>query len=108
MRFTFGRDMKSATIDLTTVTGWESFHELFARSFDFPAYYGRNMDAWIDCMEDFAIDGSCLRLDLKGMMPLKSRFPEIYDAINECSAFINYRSAESGGEAIIALCYGNN
>src|SRR6187402_1401441 len=99
--------MKSAIIDLTAVTGWESFHELFIRSFDFPDYFGGNMDAWIDCMEDFAIGESCLRLDLKGMMSLKARLPEIYEAINECSAFINYRSAESGGESVIALCYGN-
>jgi RNAse (barnase) inhibitor barstar len=101
--------MKIATIDLSSVTSWESFHELFARSFDFPSYYGRNMDAWIDCMEDFAIAGEdCLRLDLKGMIPLKDRSPEIYEAINECAAFINYRSAEAGGESVIALCYGND
>jgi|JI6StandDraft_1071083.scaffolds.fasta_scaffold97890_3 RNAse (barnase) inhibitor barstar len=99
--------MKIATIDLTTVTGWESFHELFAQSFDFPDYYGRNMDAWIDCMEDFAVGESALRLDLKGMKALKSRCPEIYNALNECSAFINYREAQSGGGSIIALCYGN-
>ena len=100
--------MKTSTIDLTEVSSWEAFHDLFAKSFSFPAYYGRNMDAWIDCMEDFAIAGECLRLDLTGMNALKARCPEIYEAINECSAFINYRSAKSGGESIIALCYSNN
>jgi RNAse (barnase) inhibitor barstar len=95
--------MKSATIDLTTVTGWESFHELFAQSFDFPAYYGRNMDAWIDCMEDLAIEGSGLRLDLKGMKPLKARCPEIYDAINECSAFIRADSSSTPARWLPAL-----
>ena len=60
-------------------------------------------------LEDFAIAGEgCLRLDFKGMIPLKDRSPEIYEAINECAAFINYRSAEAGGESVIALCYGND
>lgn len=99
--------MKIATIDLTAVNGWESFHDLFARSFAFPDYYGRNMDAWIDCMEDFVIEEGRLRLDLIGMMALKSRCPEIYDALNECSAMINDRAADNGGDSIIALCYGN-
>ena len=75
--------------------------------FHFP-HTGRNMNAWIDCMEDFAIGEGGLRLDLKGMMELKTRCPEIYEALNECAAFINYRSAESGGESFLALCYGDN
>jgi len=99
--------MKNATIDLATVTGWESFHELFAQSFAFPSYYGRNMNAWIDCMEDFAIEGGSLRLDLKGMTALKTRCPETYEALNECAAFINHRAVESGDESFIAICYGN-
>jgi RNAse (barnase) inhibitor barstar len=81
--------MKIATIDLSEVTGWESFHDLFVRTFRFPDHYGRNLNAWIDCMEDYAIGEECLRLYLKGMRPLKVRCPEIYEALNECSAFIN-------------------
>ncbi len=26
------------------------FHETFAREFGFPSFYGKNMNAWIDCM----------------------------------------------------------
>ncbi|WP_306016584.1 barstar family protein [Oceanicaulis sp. MMSF_3324] len=29
---------------------WASFHEACAKKFGFPDYYGRNRDAWIDCM----------------------------------------------------------
>lgn len=32
------------------IVGWESFHDVFAETLGFPAFYGRNMDAWIDCM----------------------------------------------------------
>jgi hypothetical protein len=37
-------------IDTRLITDWASFHDVFARSFGFPDYYGRNMDAWNDCM----------------------------------------------------------
>ena len=29
---------------------WETFHDVCAETFGFPDYYGRNMNAWIDCM----------------------------------------------------------
>ena len=32
---------------------WERFHDFFANTFEFPGYYGRNMDAWNDCMSDY-------------------------------------------------------
>lgn len=98
--------MKSTSIDLSSVNDWSSFHDLFERAFAFPRYYGRNMNAWIDCMEECAIGDSSLRLDLRGMDALKIRCPDIYEAINECCAFINYRSSELGRESIIALSYG--
>src|SRR5688572_7987636 len=37
-------------IDTQRITDWKSFHNLFAEVFGFPGFYGRNMDAWIDCM----------------------------------------------------------
>jgi Barstar (barnase inhibitor) len=40
--------MITKTINLSTVACWEDFHDLFAREFSFPSYYGRNMDAWIE------------------------------------------------------------
>ena len=100
--------VKRVRIDLASITSGETFHDFFAQRFNFPSYYGRSMDAWIDCMEDFAIGEDFLVLDLEGMLSLKARCPEIYEAINECSAFINYRAVESGGGAGIALCCGNS
>jgi RNAse (barnase) inhibitor barstar len=34
-------------VDLTEVRSWDDFHDAFARALGFPAFYGRNMDAWI-------------------------------------------------------------
>ncbi|MDE1162311.1 MAG: barstar family protein [Acidobacteriaceae bacterium] len=38
------------SLDCKNIRDWESFHSEFAQVFGFPAFYGRNMDAWIDCM----------------------------------------------------------
>ncbi|WP_198291405.1 barstar family protein [Methyloversatilis discipulorum] len=38
-----------AKIECDRITDWPSFHDEFNRVFQFPAFYGRNMNAWIDC-----------------------------------------------------------
>ena len=38
------------TIAADQITDWESFHSVFQKILGFPEFYGRNMDAWIDCM----------------------------------------------------------
>ena len=37
-------------IDGGRIVDWSSFHAVFAEGMGFPEFYGRNMDAWIDCM----------------------------------------------------------
>ena len=37
-------------IDTARIRDWDSFHGVFAEAFGFPDFYGRNMDAWIDCL----------------------------------------------------------
>ncbi len=32
------------------ITDWDTFHDAFAATLGFPGFYGRNMDAWIDCV----------------------------------------------------------
>jgi Barstar (barnase inhibitor) len=39
-----------ATLDGRKITDWKSFHDECAAIFGFPVFYGRNMDAWIDCL----------------------------------------------------------
>ena len=36
--------------DCNNIRDWDSFHEEFARVYGFPDFYGRNMNAWIDCL----------------------------------------------------------
>lgn len=94
--------MKKHVIDGASITDWESFHDTFAQEFAFPGYYGRNMDAWNDCMSD--IEGP-ISLLIENAGVLKEKNPEIFEALAECTAFVNWRFTDEGGEPIIALSY---
>lgn len=53
----------SVVLDGTKLTTWEEFHDEYATTFGFPAFYGRNRDAWIDCLTD--IDGGLTHADFQ-------------------------------------------
>jgi len=38
------------TIPTHRITDWDSFHDVFAEILGLPGFYGRNMNAWIDCL----------------------------------------------------------
>jgi len=44
---------QSARIETKKITDWDSFYSVFAEAMCFPNFYGRNMNAWIDCMTYF-------------------------------------------------------
>ncbi len=37
-------------IDFRIIKDWNTFHEVFAEVMGFPDFYGKNNNAWIDCM----------------------------------------------------------
>ena len=88
----------------------------FAEAFGFPSFYGRNMEAWIDWMtgldEDAALTifrilpGEVVVLWVSGAGEFKERCPEVFEALIECSAFVNHRRIEAGAPAILALAFG--
>lgn len=100
------------------ITDWDSFHDVFAEALGFPPHYGRNLDAWIDCMtyaDDseagmispylVAQDGDVLTLELGILGDFAERCPEQYNALNECASFVNYRRIERGARSIVALSF---
>ena len=97
--------MSKHEIDGAEITDWESFHKVFAEEFNFPDYYGRNMDAWNDCMSDLGGEGELISIYIRNVSQLKSSCREIYEALIECSAFVNYRFVSEGGAPLIALSY---
>jgi len=104
------------SVDCSKIRDWNTFHDEFARIFGFPDFYGRNMDAWIDCMTSLddpedglsqihCARGSVLTLELDNVEKFKKKSPKQYAALIECSAFVNWRRIESGGSSVIAISF---
>lgn len=93
--------MKKVKIDTEQIKDWESFHDVFSKTFDFPEYYGRNMNAWIDCMDEFITELTLI--DLGDCRTLKETHSEIVEAINECSTFVNYRRIEANENPVLII-----
>jgi RNAse (barnase) inhibitor barstar len=91
--------MRRVTIDAARITDRGSFHDAFSVAFAFPGYYGRNMDAWIDCMSD-EIAGNIILLDVTHAESFKTRLPDLFDALVKCSAFVNQRYAGAMGSRL--------
>ena len=80
-------------VPASQINDWDTFHDTFAQTLGFPDFYGRNMNAWIDCLtyadEDdgmraiAAEPGEVLTLQLQDCRELRSRCPEIYEALIE-------------------------
>ncbi len=107
---------KEVEIDASEILDWPSFHSVFAKAFGFPAFYGRNMNAWIDCMTDLDEPGtgmSAVHAPPNGIVLVKvlnakafaTRCPEQAAALSDCAAFVNWRRCEQGGAPVLALSY---
>lgn len=100
-------------IDANRISDWDAFHDVFAETFGFPRFYGRNLNAWIDCMtclddpkagmtiiHGTAADQVVLQLDGIDSLPA-----DIFAALVECAAFVNWRRIEKGDAAILTLSF---
>ncbi len=108
-----GGGQRVVAIDCRRILDRSSFHDVFAEAFGFPEFYGRNMDAWIDCMTNLDSEFSRVRIEtgeilvlrLDHASALKSGAPELWNDLVECSAFVNHRRLDSGESAILALSW---
>ena len=107
-----------AVVRLNTeqITDWASFHLVCEEAFGFPNFYGRNMDAWIDCMssglnEDDQMTRFNLAKDERLFIEIpdtedfNSRLPEIFTDFVECTAIVNNRYLKRNEPAKIALIF---
>lgn len=98
--------MPLARLDADAITDWDSFHDACAAAFGFPEVYGRNMDAFIDClaglgegdgMSRFHLKaGKTLTIELRGADAFCERCPQIALALLSCVAFVTARHAGDG------------
>lgn len=98
--------MIGASVRLETrgIVDWETFHDVCAATFGFPDFYGRNLDAWIDCMTHlddgmsrFRLPpGQMLLIEVAEFEDFQTRAPEIAHALTGCAAFVNRRLGPHG------------
>ena len=94
------------------ITDWDTFHDVFAEVLGFPDFDRRDMNAWHDCLgyadEDDGMRnvvvpaGDVLTLDL-GKSDFGTRCPELFRAVLDGAAFVNYARVEQGERPIIAV-----
>lgn len=111
----YSRAVPIVQIPTDEIVDWPSFHEVFANALGFPEFYGRNMNAWVDCltyadeedgMRNVVVPaGEVLTLELQGVASFAQRCPEQYAAVVESSAFVNWRRIEQGERPIVALSF---
>ena len=100
-------------VDGAQLRDWDSFHSVFASKFGFPGFYGRNMDAWIDCMTSLdapedgmtSVHGSASDPVVLELANAHTVPKEIFDTLVECAAFVNWRRLEKGHPAILMLSF---
>ena len=108
--------MHTTLISIPTrqIVDWATFHDVFAEALGFPAFYGRNMNAWIDSMTDAddpetgmvqrAVQpGHLMTLQIDDADDFAARCPEQFSAVIECTAFVNYRRVEIGWTPVLSL-----
>lgn len=102
-----------ARLDGSQIRDWDSFHDVSARQLGFPSFYGRNMNAWIDCLTYLDVGdgmsrfhlkpGEVLELEITDVDKMRIAAPEILEAVVEATLAINQRHAESGKPALLRL-----
>ena len=105
--------LRTVTIDGDELGTWKGFHDAFAREFRFFPEYGRNLDAWIDCMSSldesggttsFALaDDEMVVLHIRNYEDFVEDATEISAALLTCLAVVNLRYEELDGKPRIAL-----
>ena len=106
---------KIIRIDGAAVADWKAFHEISAVTFGFPDFYGKNLDAWIDCMSDLRTDsqmtkfllgrGQMMQINLANAVSFRTNAREVFDAFVDCTAFVNQRYIESDKFPAISIVF---
>ncbi len=79
-------------IDLTDSSTREEIHDRLSHAFNFPAYYGKNWDAFDECIRD--LDTPPAKIRIRGLLDLESRFPREARLLTDCLR--DYTRTEEG------------
>ena len=74
----------SSIIDLSKIIDESSFHDHVMKTFTFPDYYGRNLDALWDCLVDMVSSFENHIIRIEGVRRFKAACPDFADRAIKC------------------------
>ncbi len=94
-------------VDFSKIKNWETFHEEFSEIMGFPDFYGKNNNAWIDCMsyiddkeagmsKIIVEPGESLDIVVLGTEKAIESAAEVFLGFMEIVSDVNQRFIESG------------
>jgi RNAse (barnase) inhibitor barstar len=105
--------MATVRLDGEKINSWDAFHSESQAAFGFPDFYGRNIDAWIDCLSTLREnDGmtkfvlgpyETLQIEVPHSDILRKQASEIFRALKEYTAIVNRLYVENGEEPALGL-----
>jgi hypothetical protein len=105
--------MATAVLDTAPIRDWDTFHDACRAAFGFPDFYGRNGNAFIDClnyidegdgMSRFHLaPGETLTIEVHGAGGFIARAPEQALALFEWVGDVNENFLDQGKPAPIVL-----
>jgi len=103
-------------IDARRLTDAAALHVVMSETFGFPATYGKNLDALVDCLTHLddlkagmsrvqVLPGEIAVLLLEHTAGLSKKAVEQMKALVDAISFVNWRRLEKGQPAVLALAY---
>lgn len=77
----FSRTTNYLMIDVADPSTREELHALLAEAMDFPEYYGRNWDAFDECLRDATLPA---HVTIRGLGTLRAKLPGEADSFARC------------------------
>ena len=95
------------TLDFRKVQYYSEVHTIIKESLDFPDYYGRNWDAFWDCLTDMV--GRPIRIEILGLDIVERKFPSSISIMMETFREIkHYRNDKYVNDIKIEIVNGDN
>jgi ribonuclease inhibitor len=90
---------RTVRIDLFGASTKEEVHHRIAQALGFPDYYGRNWDAFDECIHDLAVPVSHIRII--GVAALEAQLPREARLLREC--FEDYQQSDDGSGVTVEI-----